>query len=145
MRMSDGSSDVCSSDLAQEEIFGPVLSILPYEGEDSAVQIANDSPYGLSGGVWGADAERARKVAKQIRTGPIEVNGGAFQPAAPLGGPQQSGYGREHGVHSLVAFHETTSLQQYSKPRASSCSAHQGTPNPSRRKVTDGPGRRARE
>ncbi|HEY9556577.1 MAG TPA: aldehyde dehydrogenase family protein [Acidimicrobiales bacterium] len=97
--------------IAQEEIFGPVLSILPYEGEDSAVQIANDSPYGLSGGVWGADAERAKKVAKQIRTGQIEVNGGAFNPAAPFGGYKQSGYGREYGVHGFEEFLETKSMQ----------------------------------
>src|SRR3546814_3724150 len=98
--------------IAQEEIFGPVLSILPYEGEDSAVQIANDSPYGLSGGVWGADAERAKKVAKQIRTGQIEVNGGAFNPAAPFGGYKQSGYGREYGVHGFEEFLETKSMQR---------------------------------
>ena len=83
--------------IAQEEIFGPVLSIMPYDSEDDAVAIANDSPYGLSGGVWSADQERAKGVAKRIRTGQIEVNGGAFNPNAPFGGYKQSGYGREYG------------------------------------------------
>jgi acyl-CoA reductase-like NAD-dependent aldehyde dehydrogenase len=72
--------------IAQEEIFGPVLSILPYDGEEDAVRIANDTPYGLSGGVWGGDQERAKNVARRIRTGQIEVNGGAFNPNAPFGG-----------------------------------------------------------
>src|SRR3546814_19114971 len=103
--------------IAQEEIFGPVLSILPYEGEDSAVQLANDSPYGLSGGVWGADAARAQQVAKQIRTGQIEVNGGAVNPAAPFGGSKEAGYGREYGVHSSGEFTETTRINLHSTAR----------------------------
>jgi acyl-CoA reductase-like NAD-dependent aldehyde dehydrogenase len=97
--------------IAQEEIFGPVLSILPYESEDDAVQIANDSPYGLSGGVWAGDPERAKAVARKIRTGQIEVNGGAFNPNAPFGGYKQSGYGREYGVHGFEEFLETKSMQ----------------------------------
>jgi acyl-CoA reductase-like NAD-dependent aldehyde dehydrogenase len=97
--------------IAQEEIFGPVLSILPYDSEDDAVQIANDSPYGLSGGVWSADAERAKGVARKIRTGQIEVNGGAFNPNAPFGGYKQSGYGREYGTHGFEEFLETKSMQ----------------------------------
>ncbi len=97
--------------IAQEEIFGPVLSILPYESEDDAVQIANDSPYGLSGGVWAGDAERAKAVARKIRTGQIEVNGGAFNPNAPFGGYKQSGYGREYGTHGFEEFLETKSMQ----------------------------------
>ena len=97
--------------IAQEEIFGPVLSIIPYEDEDDAVAIANDSPYGLSGGVWSADAERAKGVARQIRTGQIEVNGGAFNPNAPFGGYKQSGYGREYGEHGFEEFLETKSMQ----------------------------------
>src|SRR3546814_20676051 len=103
--------------IAQEEIFGPVLSILPYEGEDSAVQIANDSPYGLSGGVWGADAERAKKVAKQIRTGQIEVNGGAFNPAAPFGGYNQAGSGRASGAPGFAEFVVPKSNQRVRTPR----------------------------
>ncbi|MGK2946951.1 MAG: aldehyde dehydrogenase family protein [Acidimicrobiales bacterium] len=97
--------------IAQEEIFGPVLSILPYDTEDDAVAIANDSPYGLSGGVWAGDPERAKAVARQIRTGQIEVNGGAFNPNAPFGGYKQSGYGREYGTHGFEEFLETKSMQ----------------------------------
>ncbi|MFL6205046.1 MAG: aldehyde dehydrogenase family protein [Acidimicrobiales bacterium] len=97
--------------IAQEEIFGPVLSIIPFEDEADAVAIANDSPYGLSGGVWAGDAERAKNVARQIRTGQIEVNGGAFNPNAPFGGYKQSGYGREYGEHGFEEFLETKSMQ----------------------------------
>jgi aldehyde dehydrogenase (NAD+) len=97
--------------IAQEEIFGPVLSILPYGSEDDAVAIANDSPYGLSGGVWSGDADRAKGVARRIRTGQIEVNGGAFNPNAPFGGYKQSGYGREYGTHGFEEFLETKSMQ----------------------------------
>jgi acyl-CoA reductase-like NAD-dependent aldehyde dehydrogenase len=97
--------------IAREEIFGPVLSILPYDGEEQAVQIANDTPYGLSGGVWAGDQERAKKVARRIRTGQIEVNGGAFNPNAPFGGYKQSGYGREYGEHGFEEFLEIKSMQ----------------------------------
>jgi acyl-CoA reductase-like NAD-dependent aldehyde dehydrogenase len=97
--------------IAQEEIFGPVLSILTYESEDEAVAIANDSAYGLSGGVWSADGDRAKGVARKIRTGQIEVNGGAFNPNAPFGGYKQSGYGREYGTHGFEEFLETKSMQ----------------------------------
>ena len=90
--------------IAQEEIFGPVLSILPYDTEEEAIQIANDSPYGLSGGVQGGDVERATAVARKIRTGQIEVNQGAFNPSAPFGGYKQSGYGREYGAHGFDEF-----------------------------------------
>jgi acyl-CoA reductase-like NAD-dependent aldehyde dehydrogenase len=97
--------------IAREEIFGPVLSILPYETEEDAVQIANDTPYGLSGGVWSDDKERATKVARRIRTGQIEVNGGAFNPNAPFGGYKQSGYGREYGEYGFEEFLEIKSMQ----------------------------------
>jgi acyl-CoA reductase-like NAD-dependent aldehyde dehydrogenase len=97
--------------IAREEIFGPVLSILPYDTEEDAVRIANDSPYGLSGGVWAGDPERAKKVARRIRTGQIEVNGGAFNANAPFGGYKQSGYGREYGTHGFEEFLETKSMQ----------------------------------
>jgi aldehyde dehydrogenase (NAD+) len=97
--------------IAQEEIFGPVLSILPYDTEDAAVAIANDSLYGLSGGVWSGDKDRATAVARQIRTGQIEVNGGAFNPNAPFGGYKQSGYGREYGEHGFEEFLETKAMQ----------------------------------
>jgi betaine-aldehyde dehydrogenase len=97
--------------IAQEEIFGPVLSILPYQDEDEAIAIANDSLYGLSGGVWSGDADHAKAVARKIRTGQIEVNGGAFNPNAPFGGYKQSGYGREYGEHGFDEFLETKSMQ----------------------------------
>jgi acyl-CoA reductase-like NAD-dependent aldehyde dehydrogenase len=97
--------------IAQEEIFGPVLSIITYDGEDEAATIANDSPYGLSGGVWSADSERAKAFARRIRTGQIEVNGGAFNPNAPFGGFKNSGYGREYGSHGFEEFLEIKSMQ----------------------------------
>jgi aldehyde dehydrogenase (NAD+) len=97
--------------IAQEEIFGPVLSILPYDSEDEAVAIANDSPYGLSGGVQGGDVDRAKAVARRIRTGQIEVNKGSFNPNAPFGGYKCSGYGREYGKYGFEEFLETKSMQ----------------------------------
>jgi aldehyde dehydrogenase (NAD+) len=97
--------------IAQEEIFGPVLSILPYDTEDDAVRIANDTVYGLAGGVWSADKDRATRVARRLRTGQVEVNGGRFNPNAPFGGYKQSGVGREYGHHGLEEFLEVKSLQ----------------------------------
>lgn len=97
--------------IAQEEIFGPVLSVIPYETVDDAVAIANDSPYGLSGGVWGADRDAATAVARRIRTGGVEVNGGRYNPLAPFGGYKQSGIGREAGKYGLEEFLQTKSLQ----------------------------------
>ena len=97
--------------IAQEEIFGPVLSILPYDDEDDAVRIANGVVYGLAGGVWSADAERAKAFARKMRTGQVEVNGGAFNPNAPFGGYKQSGVGREYGRHGFEEFLEVKSLQ----------------------------------
>jgi betaine-aldehyde dehydrogenase len=97
--------------IAQQEIFGPVLCIIPYEDEDDAVRIANDSKYGLGGGVWSADAEHAKRVARRIRTGQVSINGGAFNPTAPFGGYKQSGRGREYGKWGFEEFLETKSLQ----------------------------------
>jgi betaine-aldehyde dehydrogenase len=97
--------------IAQEEIFGPVLSIMPYEDEDDAVRIANGTVYGLAGGVWAADKDRATRVARRLRTGQVEVNGGRFNPNAPFGGYKQSGVGREYGRHGLEEFLEIKSLQ----------------------------------
>ncbi len=97
--------------IAREEIFGPVLSILPYEDEDDAVRIANDSPYGLSGGVWSKDPERAQRVARRLRTGQVAVNGGRFNPLAPFGGYKQSGRGREFGKWGLEEYLEVKSMQ----------------------------------
>jgi aldehyde dehydrogenase (NAD+) len=97
--------------IAQEEIFGPVLAIQPYEGEEDAVRIANDTAYGLAGGVWSADPDRAIAVAKRLRSGQIEINGGAFNPLAPFGGFGQSGHGRENGKFGLEEMLQAKSLQ----------------------------------
>ena len=97
--------------IAQEEIFGPVLVIQPYEDDDDAVRIANDTVYGLSGGVWSADQDRAIEFARRIRTGQIEINGGAFNPIAPFGGYKQSGHGRENGRYAIEELLQVKSLQ----------------------------------
>jgi aldehyde dehydrogenase (NAD+) len=97
--------------IAREEIFGPVLVIQPYDGVEDGVRIANDSDYGLAGGVWSGDRERAIEVAKQIRTGQIEINGGAWNPLAPFGGYGQSGHGRENGRYGLEEYLQVKSLQ----------------------------------
>ena len=100
-----------SMTIAQEEIFGPVLAIIPYKDEEDAIRIANDSPYGLAGAVWSNDDARAQRVARRIRAGQIDVNGGAFNMNAPFGGFKQSGHGREAGVYGLEEFLEYKSLQ----------------------------------
>ncbi|HEV7535443.1 MAG TPA: aldehyde dehydrogenase family protein, partial [Acidimicrobiia bacterium] len=97
--------------IAREEIFGPVLSILPYDTEDEAIAMANDSIYGLSGAVWSADRSRAERVARRLRTGQVDVNGSFFNPLAPFGGYKQSGLGRELGRYGLEEFLETKSIQ----------------------------------
>ena len=97
--------------IAREEIFGPVLVVLAADGDDDAVRIANDSDYGLSGGVWSSDRDRAIAVAKRLRTGQVGVNGGRFNVRAPFGGFKQSGVGRELGEHGLAEYFELTSLQ----------------------------------
>ena len=99
------------STIAQEEIFGPVLSIIPYTDEADALRIANDTIYGLAGGVWSADTDRAIAFARRMRTGQVDINGGSFNPLAPFGGFKQSGNGRELGAHGLSEFQETQSLQ----------------------------------
>jgi aldehyde dehydrogenase (NAD+) len=97
--------------VAREEIFGPVLCLIPYEGDDEGVQIANDSPYGLSGAVWTADAARGLRVAKQIRTGSISINGNPPPfPLVPFGGFKESGIGRELGPEGLGSFLEPRSI-----------------------------------
>src|SRR5260221_5466039 len=97
--------------IAQEEIFGPVLSIIAYRDEEDAIRIANDSPYGLAGAVWSKDEARAQRVARRIRAGQGDVNGGAFNMNAPFGGFKQSGHGREAGGCGLEEFLEYKSLQ----------------------------------
>src|SRR4030095_16442021 len=96
--------------IAQEEIFGPVLSIMPYQDEDDAVRIANGTVYGLAAGVWSGDAERAKRVARRLRAGQVEVNGGKFNPMAPFGGYKQSGNGRELGKYGLEEYLEVKAM-----------------------------------
>jgi betaine-aldehyde dehydrogenase len=97
--------------IAREEIFGPVLSIIAYRDEEEAVRIANDTVYGLAGAVWSKDDARAQRIARRIRAGQVDVNGGAFNMNAPFGGFKQSGHGREAGVYGLEEFLEYKSLQ----------------------------------
>ena len=97
--------------LAQEEIFGPVLVVIPYHDEEEAVAIANSTIYGLAGGVWSGSDEHAMKVARRIRTGQIDINGGPFNANAPFGGYKQSGNGREAGVYGFEEFLEFKAMQ----------------------------------
>ena len=99
------------SALAQEEVFGPVLAVIPYDDDDDAVRIANNSKYGLSGAVNGGDLDRAYGIAKRIRTGTIAVNGGQwFGPDSPFGGYRQSGLGREHGLAGFEEYLEMKTI-----------------------------------
>ncbi|MEU4469185.1 aldehyde dehydrogenase family protein [Streptomyces sp. NPDC024017] len=97
--------------IAQEEIFGPVLSILKYEDEEDALRIANGTVYGLAGAVWAGDEAEAVAFARRMETGQVDINGGRFNPLAPFGGYKQSGIGRELGVHGLAEYLQTKSLQ----------------------------------
>ncbi|MFE3249676.1 aldehyde dehydrogenase family protein [Streptomyces sp. NPDC059209] len=97
--------------IAQEEIFGPVLSILRYEDEDDALRIANGTVYGLAGAVWAGDDDEAVAFARRMDTGQVDINGGRFNPLAPFGGYKQSGVGRELGPHGLAEYLQTKSLQ----------------------------------
>jgi acyl-CoA reductase-like NAD-dependent aldehyde dehydrogenase len=99
-----------SNPAAQEEIFGPVLTVIWYRDVDDAVRIANDSPYGLSGQVYGADVAAATSVARRIRSGAVNVNTALFSAYAPSGGYKQSGLGRERGVEGIRAFQEIKHL-----------------------------------
>jgi aldehyde dehydrogenase (NAD+) len=99
-----------ASTIAQEEVFGPVLSIISYTDEDDAIAIANNSKYGLHGGVWSANTDRALSVARRIRTGSVDINGAPYNPMAPFGGYKQSGVGREMGAAGLEEFLEIKSI-----------------------------------
>ena len=97
--------------IAREEIFGPVLAVIAYDDEEDAIRIANDSDYGLSAGVWSASEERALAVARRIRAGTVNVNGGNFYGAdAPFGGYKQSGVGREMGLEGFEEYLETKTI-----------------------------------
>ena len=106
-----------SDTLAREEIFGPVLVVIAYKDEDEAVAIANSTIYGLGGAVWSGTDEHAVKVARRLRTGQVDINGGPFNGQAPFGGYKQSGNGRENGVYGFEEFLEFKALQF--KPSAS--------------------------
>ena len=97
--------------IAREEIFGPVLSIMTYRNEEEAVQIANGTPYGLAAAVWSGDQQRAERVARRLKAGQVDINGGAFNLLAPFGGCKQSGYGRELGAFGLEEFLTLKSMQ----------------------------------
>jgi len=97
--------------LAREEVFGPVLCVLTFNSEAQAIEIANDSIYGLSGAVWCENADRALSIARRLRTGMVDVNGAAFNPRAPFGGYKQSGNGREFGVYGFEEFLELKAIQ----------------------------------
>ena len=96
--------------IAREEIFGPVLVVIPYSDESEAIEIANATDYGLSGAVWSADLEKAYSVAGRLRCGSVSINGAATNPDAPFGGFKQSGYGRERGRFGIEEFLTTTAL-----------------------------------
>lgn len=98
--------------IAREEIFGPVLVVLPHDGDDDAARLANDTPYGLAGAVFSGDDARALRLARRIKAGQIHLNGAAFNPSAPFGGMKQSGIGREYGLAGLLEFTELKSIQR---------------------------------
>jgi aldehyde dehydrogenase (NAD+) len=100
-----------SAEIAQEEVFGPVLVVLPHDDVDDAVRISNGTPYGLAGAVWGPDEDSAVAVARRLRTGQVDVNGGGFNTAAPFGGMKLSGTGREFGKAGLEEYYELQAIQ----------------------------------
>ena len=104
---SDVSNDMT---IAREEIFGPVLSIIPYKDDDDAIRIANDTPYGLSGYVSSGNLDRARNVASQLRTGMVHINNSPLDFTAPFGGYKQSGNGREWGAFGIDEYLEIKSV-----------------------------------
>ncbi|HEY1968858.1 MAG TPA: aldehyde dehydrogenase family protein [Pseudonocardia sp.] len=97
--------------IATDEIFGPVLSLIPYRSEDEAVAIANNSIYGLAGAVWSRDLDHATRVARRLRTGAVDINGSYFNPLAPFGGYKQSGVGRELGTYGVNEFYELKAVR----------------------------------
>jgi aldehyde dehydrogenase (NAD+) len=100
-----------ASELGQEEVFGPVLAVIPFTDEADALRIANGTPYGLSGAVWAKDTDRAIAFARGVQTGQLDINGGRYNPVAPFGGYKRSGIGRELGRAGFEEFLQTKSLQ----------------------------------
>jgi acyl-CoA reductase-like NAD-dependent aldehyde dehydrogenase len=100
-----------SMTIAQEEIFGPVVVLIPYDDEEEAIDIANNSDYGLAAAVWSDDPDRAKRVARRIRAGQISINGGEYNTQAPFGGFKQSGHGREGGRFGLEEFLTAKAVQ----------------------------------
>ncbi len=100
-----------ASELGQEEVFGPVLAVIPFRDTDEALEIANGTPYGLSGAVWAADDDTAVAFARQVQTGQLDINGGKYNPAAPFGGYKKSGIGRELGRIGFEEYLQIKSLQ----------------------------------
>jgi betaine-aldehyde dehydrogenase len=96
--------------IAQAEVFGPVLCLIGYRSVQDAIAIANDTPYGLSGGVWSSSTERALAVARSLRTGEVQINGAPFNVRAPFGGYKQSGYGRELGPYGIEDYLQTKAI-----------------------------------
>ena len=96
--------------IAQEEIFGPVLTIIPFDSEEEAIEIANDTPYGLAAYVQSGDLDRAERVAQKLRVGMVHINGGGFNYGSPFGGYKQSGNGREGGIIGIEDFQEVKTL-----------------------------------
>lgn len=99
-------------EIVREEVFGPVLTVLPHNGDADAVRLANDNPYGLAGAVWSADEDRASEVAGRLRTGQVDINGADFNIEAPFGGYKRSGYGRELGRFGMEEFQQIKSVQR---------------------------------
>ena len=96
--------------IAQEEIFGPVLAVIPFEDEAEAISLANDTPYGLAAYVQTGDSDRAERISSRLRVGAVHINGGAFNYGSPFGGYKQSGNGREGGIMGLEDYLETKTL-----------------------------------
>ena len=104
--------------ILREEIFGPVLSIIPYGDDEEAIRIANETPYGLSGYVSSSNIERARSVARRLRTGMVHINGASLDSMAPFGGYKMSGNGREWGPHGIEEFLELKSMYGFETEQA---------------------------
>jgi aldehyde dehydrogenase (NAD+) len=97
--------------IAREEVFGPVLCLIPFTDEEDAIRLANDTPYGLAAAVWAGDLEQAQRIARRLRAGQVSLNGAGWNYSAPFGGYKQSGNGREWGDEGLAEFIEIKSIQ----------------------------------